>query len=222
MTTAETAGRTVDEAVERALKELGAAREDVDVEILQEPKPALLGFGGREARVRVTRRPGPGSLAREAAVEILGLMGLTTTSAEVTETAEGVSVTLEGQDLDSLIGSHGRTLGAIEFLVSLRLSRRAGHKVPLLLDAAGYRARREEALRQTARQAAERAAREGKPVFLDPMDPRDRRTVHLALKDDPAVATMSEGEEDERRVVVHPREGSPAETSEGEEAPTDA
>jgi spoIIIJ-associated protein len=208
VTEAEFVGRTVDEAVARALSAMGATRDEVDVEVVQEPRPALLGLGGREAKVRLTRRASPGQFARKAAEEVLGLMGYDATASldEVTDTA---TVTLAGRDMGALIGRHGRTLDALEFLVGLHTSRRHGRRVTVILDAQGYRARRQRALEETARTAADQAASEGKPVFLDPMDPRDRRIVHVALQADARVVTASEGEDDERRVVVRPREDAP-------------
>jgi spoIIIJ-associated protein len=200
----EAAGRTIDEAVQRALGEMGAARDDVEVEVLQEPKPALLGLGGREARVRVTRRPTEGPLAGRIAVEILDLMGYTAAS-EVQEQPGATTVVLEGQEIGGLIGRQGQTLDALEFLVGLHVGKKLGHRARVMLDAEGYRGRRESALQKVATEAAGRAARDGKPVFLEPMDPRDRRTIHLTLQDDDRVTTSSVGESDERRVVVHPR-----------------
>lgn len=208
MTGTEFAGRTVDEAVARALAALGAARDQVDVEVVQEPRQALLGLGGREAKVRAVLRASPGRLARQAAEEVLALMGYDAT-ASLDEVEDVATVTLAGRDMGALIGRHGRTLDALEFLIGLHASRRHGKRITVTLDAQGYRARREKALAEMARDAAHRAAGEGKPVFLDPMDPRDRRTIHLTLQGDARVTTASEGEDDERRVVVHPREPMP-------------
>jgi len=205
MNTAEGTGRTIEEAVERALNELGLARSDVDVEVLQEPKPALLGFGGRAARVRLTSRPTANDLCQEFATTVLGLMGYTG-AVLATDTGEATTVTLEGGDLGGLIGRHGRTLDSFEFLMALHVTRRLGRRVPVVLDAAGYRARREKSLLDMARQAADRAVADGKGVALEPMEPRDRRTVHLALAEDARVSTTSDGEDESRHVVVIPRE----------------
>ncbi len=211
MSAPEYSGRTVDEAVKRALAELGVAREQVNVDVIQEPRQALLGLGGREARVRVALRATPGPFAQKTAEEILSLMGYEAT-ASLQESQDALAVTLSGRELGALIGRHGRTLDALEFLLGLHVARQHGRRIPVVLDAEGYRARREKALRDIAQQAAERAANEGEPVRLDPMEPRDRRSVHLALQDDTRVTTSSEGEDDQRCVVVHPREKtSPAE-----------
>ena len=213
MNSAEASARTVEEAIALAVRELGANREEVEVEVLQESRPALLGLGGRGARVRVTRRSTEGALAERVATEILDLMGYSATG-DVQETAGRATVVLEGQEIGGLVGPRGQTLDALEFLVGLQLARRLGHRVHVTLDAEGYRARREAALQAVASQAANWAVREKKPVPLEPMDPRDRRTIHLALQHDPRVATSSVGEDETRRVVVHPR-------GEGDRPPND-
>lgn len=203
MSHADGAGRTIEEAVGAALESLGALRDEVDIEILQEPKPAILGFGGREARVRASRRPTAGALVQEVATRALGLMGCDV-SADLEETQEGVTVTLQGDGLPGLIGRHGQTLDALEFLVALHVAKRTGRRVTTVLDADGYRARREKTLVEMALQAAEGAAHDGRPVPLEPMEAKERRIVHMALQEDARVRTSSEGDEGARYVVVFP------------------
>lgn len=226
MNTADGAGRTVEDAIERALKELELQRSEVDIEVLQEPRPALLGLGGREARVRVTRRQTAADEARDFAATVLTMMDYAT-GVNAIETDEGVAVTLEGGDLGGLIGRRGHTLDSLEFLMALHLIRRFGRRVPVVLDAAGYRARREKALLEIARHAADRVVAVGQPVPLEPMEPRDRRTIHMALADDPDVTTASEGEDEGRHIVVIPRSQgapgrSPADESRDDDASADA
>jgi spoIIIJ-associated protein len=210
MNQTEATGRTIEEATTAALGLIGATREEVDVEVLQEPKPAILGFGGREARVRVTRQASYGTLARDVTTQMLGLMGYSVT-AELDEGPDGASIVLSGQDLSGLIGRHGRTLDALEFLVGMHAFRSRGSKMGLVIDAGGYRARREKALVEMAHQASERATQESRPIALEPMEAKERRVVHLALRDDPRVATASQGEEGFRFVVVTPVAPGPAE-----------
>jgi len=208
MSATEHSGRTVAEALDRALAALSVSRDEVEVEVIQEPRPALLGLGGREAKIRVTRKATPGAFAQLEAEQLLGLMGYEG-QATVEESPEGISLTLTGQEMDSLIGRDGKTLDALEFLLGLHVARRQGQWIPIVVDTQGYRARRERTLIATAQQAAERAAREGTAVFLEPMESRDRRTVHMVLQGDPRVTTASEGEGEQRRVVVHPKESTP-------------
>jgi spoIIIJ-associated protein len=210
MSDPEYTGRTVEDAVARALAEMNATREQVTIEIVQEPRPALLGFGGREARVRVTQRQTASAFTRAQAEQILSLMGYEA-AATAQESEDAIALVLTGRDMGALIGHHGRTLDALELLLGLHTARWHGRWIPVSVDAQGYRARREQALVATAREAAERAARDGQPVALDPMDARDRRAVHMALHDDPRVTTASEGEDEQRRVVVRPKEPSTGE-----------
>lgn len=204
MTTAESTGRTVDEAVEKALAQLGVTRSEVDVEVLQEPKAALLGFGGREARVRIAVRPGAAEALGALMAEIVRLMGLQAT-VSIEETPDGLLATLDGRALAGLVGRDGRALDALETVAGLRMQRLLGRRVHLVVDAMGYRSRREREVREAARHAAERAHSEGTQVALAPMSARDRRSAHLALKEDTRVATSSQGEDDARHVVVLPR-----------------
>ena len=204
MNQTEATGRTIDEATTAALGLIGATREEVDVEVLQEPKPAILGFGGREARVRVTRQASYGMLARDVTTQVLGLMGFSVTAELSDEGPDGASIVLSGQDLSGLIGRHGHTLDALEFLVGMHVFRRRGSRMGLVIDAGGYRARREKALVEMAHQASEQAIQESRPIALEPMGAKERRIVHVALRDDQRVATASQGEEGSRFVVVTP------------------
>lgn len=207
MTAAETSGRTVDEAVEKALAQLGVSRSEVEVEVLQEPKAALLGFGGRDARVRLSVRPGAADALGSLTTEIARLMGLPTT-VTVEETSGGFSAALQGRDLAGLVGRDGRdgrALDALEMIAGLHLQRLLGRKVYVGVDAMGYRERREREVQEAALRAAERAVSEGAPIALVPMSARDRRSAHLTLKDDVRVTTSSLGEDDARHVVVLPR-----------------
>lgn len=199
----EGSGRTIAEAVEAALAQLGVSRDQVTVEVLQEPRLALLGFGGREARVRLSPLQADHEVARDVTGAVLGLMGQEA-QVETAQSEEGVRVVVEGEDLGGVIGKNGRTLDALEFLVSLHVQKRLRRRVALTVDAMGYRAKHERVVVQAAARAAERAVAEGISVALEPMGPRDRRVVHLALRDDARVTTESSGEDPSRHVVVAP------------------
>lgn len=111
---------------------------------------------------------------------------------------------LTGDDLAILIGRHGKTLDALQFLVSSATSRTMGFRYPVVVDVEGYKARQREKLESIAARAADRADEQGRSVKLRPMSPYERRIVHIALADDPRVTTESEGEGSSRRVVVIP------------------
>lgn len=107
-------------------------------------------------------------------------------------------------DLAVLIGRHGRTLDALQVLVSLLVSRRLGFRYPVVVDVEGYKSRRKDKLSSMALSAASRAMRSGDAVKLPPMNPYERRLVHLALREREDVLTHSEGSEPDRCVVIVP------------------
>jgi spoIIIJ-associated protein len=126
-------------------------------------------------------------------------------SVEVRETGDAIVAVCTGSDLGLLIGRHGQTIDSIQYLANAIVNRGAhdGRK-RIEVDAAGYRARREEALHREALRAAEQAIEGGREVVLEPMSAIERRVVHERLKDHPGVATSSEGAEPHRYVVVAP------------------
>lgn len=203
------AGRTVEEAVERALAGSGLGRKDVDIEVIDEGSRGVLGLGAREARVRVRPRSrvDRAGVIRAVAEELIGLMGF---EAVITaaEGPESVRVGVEGENLGAIIGKHGQTLAAMEALAALMAGRRLGAPVRIEMDVMGYRDRRRTALEALAQRTADRVVRTGREVALTPMDARDRRTIHVTLQEHPAVTTASRGEGDLRRVVVMPRGGA--------------
>lgn len=112
---------------------------------------------------------------------------------------------ITGDDLAVLIGRHGRTLDALQFLISSITSRKVGHRYPIVVDVEGYKGRQRQKIEDIARNAANRAFNQDRNVKLRPMTPYERRIVHITLRDDDRVETMSEGEGRARRVVVIPR-----------------
>lgn len=231
MESVEGTGQNVDEALENALDEIGLERDEVEVTVLSE------GEAGAGARVLVTAlaldddesddddadddeavvAPSPDAMAaatvaEDILVELLDYMDLPSEvvvdRAEMDEGLPSVEVSIHGEFGGILIGRHGETLGALQFLLGLLTSRRAGRRVRVNVDVEGYRERRAKLLRDAALRAADRAQRYRQPIFMDPMLPNERRIVHLALQENPNVSTHSIGEGDNRRVVVSPRQAS--------------
>lgn len=137
--------------------------------------------------------------------DILGRLGIQA-SVEEYEGDEGeIILDIVGEDLGILIGRHGRTLDALQVLVSAVTNRRLDQRYPLVVDVSGYRHRRRVKLEDIARRAADRVARQHRPVQLRPMTSFERRVIHVVLRDDRRVRTESEGDEPRRMVVVHPK-----------------
>ena len=121
----------------------------------------------------------------------------------VDDTAEdGLYIHMIGDTLGILIGRRGETLDALQYLTSLQVNKGREGYIRVTLDTENYRAKREDSLRRLAQRMANRAQKTGRKVVLEPMNPYERRVLHTALQNHPAVTTHSEGEEPNRRVVV--------------------
>jgi spoIIIJ-associated protein len=214
MQSLEVSAKTVEDAVELALKELGVPREQVEVEVLKKGKPGFLGIGAEEARVRVTKLPSEEVdhssviLAEEMLKRLLDLMGVSasvdlkeSSSAAMTGRAS-IALDISGEDLGILIGRRGQTLSSLQYLVYLMVSHQMKARVHLSLDVEGYRERRREALSNLALRMAERVKATGNSVTLEPMPASERRIIHLALQDYTGVTTQSVGEGESRKVTI--------------------
>lgn len=205
MRTIEKTGRTVDEAIAAGLQELGVPSERVKVDVLEEGKGGFLGIGARPSVVRLTLKESRADRVEEFLNQICDAMQLKAT-VRVAAEAEHLQVDLTvGDEAQVLIGHHGQTLDALQYLCNLVATKAEPDGQRVLLDVEGYRKRRAETLNRLAARLAERVKRTGEPAALEPMSAHERRVIHLALQDDPAVMTTSEGEEPFRRVVIQPK-----------------
>jgi spoIIIJ-associated protein len=125
-------------------------------------------------------------------------------SVEVDEREEEIVGRVEGEDVGLLIGRRGQTIDAVQLLCYRAAFRGRQDRKRVVVDAAGYRERRREAVERQADRAAERSLKSGKEIELEPMTPSERRAVHQHLKDRAGIETFSEGEEPERCVIVAP------------------
>ena len=196
---------TTEEALESALKELGVNREQVSVKVIHEPTKGILGLGAKLAKIRVTLKEDISSTPEAVLHEILSHMGL---NAEIeSQVINGsVHLTVSSDNPGILIGKHGQTLNAVEYLLNCILNRSSLVKKKVFVDAEGYRERREQMLTDLASRAAEKVKQTHQEIVLDPMPPRDRRIIHVTLQSDEHIRTYSRGEGMMRRVAVTTRE----------------
>ncbi len=203
--------RTVDEAIELALKELDVDRDEAEVEILSSGKAGFLGIGAEPARVKVTKiseGPSAAALAVETVSRILQSAGVNvsrTLRAANDPEVGGPVIDLEGEDSGLLIGRRGQTLAALQFLVNLIVRKEFGDEVRVMLDVEHYRQRRENSLREMATKVASRVVQSRRSITLEPMTAADRRIVHTTLTDHPGVSTESTGVGEERKVTISPK-----------------
>jgi spoIIIJ-associated protein len=147
-----------------------------------------------------------GEVARETLARIVALMGLEAEVALEPQPDGSFRLEVTGEEMDVVIGRHGSTINALQYLVGLIAHNRIGERVRVVIDAGGYRAQREETLIELARSYAQQVRETGQEAVLDALHSYERRIIHTALADDPDVTTYSEGEEPERRVVITPRD----------------
>ncbi len=207
----EFSGKTVEEAIQRALDQLGVSREVVEVAVVKEGRSGILGLGAEPAVVRVTplTLSPQGDVAEAAKVILEKLMALMDIEGAVTPQAESLAggapsvvLNISGDDLGILIGRRGQTISSLQYLVRLMVSHQTKSRAPIGIDVEDYKQRRYRALEDFARQMAEQVKAKGKPFTFEPMSAFERRIIHVALANQADVTTESVGEGEERKVVI--------------------
>ena len=203
LTVTEKTGKTIEEAIEMALAELEVSRDRIDYEVLEVPSKGLFGFiGSKLARVKVTVRPvDPVEEAKQFLAKTFQAMKLDVSMEKMTH-ADHVVINLRGDDLGVLIGKHGQTLDALQYLTNLAANKDAEERSRIILDVEDYRKRRAETLSRLAMRLADKVKRRGERVVLEPMSPQERKIIHMALQNDHRIVTYSEGDEPYRKVVI--------------------
>ena len=199
--------RSVEEAVAKAVTELGAPSADkIEYTVLEDAKKGFLGIGATDAKITASYVVGG---EQEALAFIEKLIADMNIEAEITMT-DGDNgekkITINGQSAAILIGHHGETLDSLQYLANLaankRIDGKKGEYVKISVDVEGYRAKREETLRALARKMASRVIKYKKSVMLEPMNPYERRIIHSEIQGIEGVSTNSIGSENNRKVVI--------------------
>lgn len=205
MSSIEIEGKTTEEAIEKACKHFHLSQEELDIEILESRPTGIFGIvGSKKARIRVTPKKDSSVVVAQETLE--GIISLIAADARISAEKKGDDIVLniQGNNTGILIGRKGKTLEALEFIVNKAVNRTSEKKVRVIVDSENYRKRREDALQTLALKMGEKAKKTKKTVTTDPISPRDRRIVHLALKGDSQVSTKSEGEGLFKRVSIIP------------------
>lgn len=205
----EKTGKTVDEAKQAAILELGVDPALVEFVEVVEPTKGFLGLlGGKPARVRaVVRELSPIEKAEKFLGDIFKAMKLDI-EIEKRESEDGTIFNLIGDNLGILIGKHGQTLDSLQYLSNLAANRGLiDNKVRVIIDIENYRSRREDTLRRLAMRLADKVRRTGERIVLEPMNRHERKIIHMALQDNYRVSTYSSGDEPYRKVVIELKRG---------------
>ncbi len=198
-------GKTLDEALENAAKELGVEVSALEYTVIEEAKKGLFGIGATPAKVQVTYAPTAIDLAVEFVETTLKNLKIDAT-VTVSDTDLGKKIDINGEAAGMLIGHHGETLDSFQHLANLAANRTENKKNPIpkiSVDIESYRAKREETLRSLARRMAHRVVKYKRSVMLEPMNPYERRIIHAELQNFAGVNTNSIGSENNRKVVIY-------------------
>jgi spoIIIJ-associated protein len=206
----ERTGKTVEEAIEVAIRDLGVGRDEVEVDVVSQGRGGILGIGSEPAKVRVSLISGANAGASAALGVVTDLLNAMRVDATPTIRTSGTDadnptvIDIQGEDAGLIIGRRGETLRALQYISNIILGRREDDSGPIIVDVEQYRDRRAQQVSVLAERMAERATSSGTPVTLEAMSAADRRLVHVALAENKKVTTESTGEGTMRSVVVTP------------------
>ena len=207
-----TTAKTVEDAIEIALKELDVDRTEVEIDVVSKGKPGILGIGSEPASVKVTKVEfesdnDSAKIAGEVLVKLINLMGVEAVSS-LTGTGDGdksgPTFDVEGDDAGLLIGRRGEPLQALQFITRVITNNETGNHSMISVDVEGYYERRDQSLINLADRVAQRVVRTGRQNELEPMNARERRVIHMSLAEHGYVYTESSGIGDGRRIVIMP------------------
>lgn len=203
MKTIEMTGKTVEEALKKALDQLKLTKDKVDVEIIDEGSKGLFNLiGTKPVKIRVTKKLDCVDSAKQFLEDVLKSMNIEA-NIDIKEENDTININLYGPKMGLVIGYRGETLDSLQYLVSLVVNK--NHDNPykrVVLDAENYRSKRKETLVKVAQKTAYKVRKSGRPYKLEPMNPYERRVIHSALQEYIDINTYSEGEEPFRRIVI--------------------
>jgi spoIIIJ-associated protein len=208
-------GKTTEEAIENACRQLKLTKDEIDVEIIEPGSAGIFGLvGGRKAKVKVTTTGEEAepveetngiSIAKDALENILKLIPMEGTTVSAAQNDGTIALNIEGDTSGLLIGRKGRTLDALQFIVNKIVNKALEKRTQVVVDSENYRQRRRESLIQMANRMGEKAKNIGKPVVTNLLNPHDRRIVHMALRDDVSLDTKSRGDGILKKILIIPK-----------------
>ncbi|MDD6793970.1 MAG: protein jag [Clostridiaceae bacterium] len=203
MKSIEVIGKTVDEALNKALAQLNVTKDNVMIDIIDEGSKGLFNLiGVRPAKINVTVKKSAIDDAKNFLNDILNNMNITA-DISIIEKDNTLNIDITGKNVGSIIGYRGETLDSIQYLVSIIVNK--NHEEPyrkVIVDVENYRKKREDTLKGVAVKAANRVRKSGRAYKLEPMNPYERRIIHSALQEFNDITTHSEGEDPHRRVII--------------------
>ncbi len=212
METYEFEGKTTEEAIENASRELDIPVEELSIDVIEPGSAGIFGLvGGKRAKIKVSVKRAPETekedvvkVAQEALEKILTLIPIEA-AIKAEQAEDRVILSIVGDRSGLLIGRKGKTLDALQLIVNKIVNKAMDKKVDVVIDSEDYRKRREDSLTQIARKMGDKAKKTKKAVTTAPLNPHDRRIIHLTIKEDQELETRSRGEGVMKRVVIIPK-----------------
>lgn len=199
----EFSAKTVDEALTNAIMSLGVSSDQIEYDVVEEEKSGLLGLFSKPAVVKVRKKENVVDIVKGFLKKTFDAMNIEVViEIEYDEENKVINADLKGEEMGMLIGKRGQTLDSLQYLASLVANKSTDEYIKIKLDTENYRQRRKETIENLAKNVASKVKKTGRPNFLEPMNPYERRIIHSALQSDKYVETHSEGEEPHRKVVV--------------------
>ena len=202
-------GKTVDEAIEKAVQFFEAPQENLNIEVVTDGSQGLFGLiGSKKARIKAINNQTPEEQKKEKAKKYLeGILSLAEIPALVTAELNDkkVFLNIKGDGSGLLIGKRGQTLDALQYIVSKMVNRKPEERTPVIVDTENYRQRREAKLTSVAQRLGERVKRQRISLSTELFNPQERRVIYLALQNYSELLVKSEGEGKLKRVIISPR-----------------
>lgn len=200
----EFSAKTVNEALTNAVYQMGITSDQIEYEVVEEEKNGILGLFSKPARIRARRKENVTDVVRHFLAKTFDAMNLVVdVDIKYDDIEKQMEIELKGEEMGMLIGKRGQTLDSLQYLTSLVANKKSVDEyIKIKIDTENYRQRRKETIENLARNVANKVKKTGRPAFLEPMNPYERRLIHAALQADKYVDTHSEGEEPHRKVVV--------------------
>ncbi|HBI7233320.1 TPA: protein jag [Listeria monocytogenes] len=196
-------GSNVEEAIQNALATIETTRDKVEVEVLDEGKKGIFGIGSRLAMVKVIEKEDGIQVAIDYLLDVATKMGAVITI-DVEEVGKDVKLQIKGDSLGMLIGKHGQTLNALQYLTQLIANKTTSQYKNIIVNVGDYRERRHETLVILANKMADKALKTKRAVHLEPMPSFERKIIHAILSENEQIETHSEGRDPYRYIVIKP------------------
>lgn len=208
-------GKSTEEAIENARRELNLSRDEMEIEVIEPGSPGIFGLvGGKKARVKVMVNEDTSdvddeerglSIAKDTLENILALIPMEGTTVTAEKKDGTIALNIDGDKSGLLIGRKGRTLDALQFIVNKVVNKALAKRGRVVVDSENYRQRRQDSLIQMALKMGDKAKKSAKPVSTGLLNPHDRRIVHMAIREEKGLDTKSRGEGILKKVVIIPK-----------------